>query len=177
MSNEHTYVKIVKDTDNLYYKITITKTGVGIFGRKEEAQEIPFVFRSAELAKDFVTMLPDVIEKATTNTYRCNFCHLCKASYETYKLTVGEYEVYIRWQGTRRNSGGFLSDRSTIIPIANVVQSFVTEIKPTDSRGYDVKWNREYEYEKLTDLINRLKKDKSDLESQKEEYNFELVQQ
>ena len=176
MTNEHTYVKIVKDSDNLYYKITITKTGTGIFGSKEEVQEIPFVFRSAELAKDFVTMLPDVIEKVTTNAYRCNVCHLCKASYETYKLTVGEYEVYIRWQGTRRNEGGFLSDKRTLVPIANVVKSFVTNIRPSDYRGYDVTYDG-YEYEKLTDLINKLRKDKSDLESQKEEYNFELVQQ
>ena len=175
MNNEHTYVKITKDVDNGYYKAVITKTGIGIFGSKENVQEIPFVFKSADIAKDFVSILPDIIEKTTINSYRCNFCHLCKSSYETYKLTIGEYEVYIKWENARRYEGGFLSDRIAIKTTNNIIKSFVTNIKPTDSRGYDI--TNDYEYEKLTDLINRLKKDKSDLESQKEEYNFELVQQ
>ena len=177
MNNEHTYAKITKDHTNLYYKVIITKTGTTTFGNKENEWEIPFVFRSAEIAKDFISILPDKIKNVDITEYKCGICHLCKSIYKTYKLTIGEFNVYIRWQGTRRISSGFISDRVTLTPIENVVQSFVTEIKPTDSRGYDVKWNHNYEYEKLTDLINRLKKEKTDLESQKEEYVFELVQQ
>ena len=108
MSDKHTYVKIARSDNGYGYEVTITKTGIsnGIFGSKNinEAQKVPFIFKTLEIAKDFVSVLPDVIEKINIKAYRCQVCHLCFASYETYKLIIGNYEAYIKWDETNNIS-------------------------------------------------------------------------
>ena len=104
-TNEHTYATITKLDNSELYKVVIKRTWDtdGIFGVKshEDIEEIPFIFTSNEVAKDFVSILPDKIEKTSIKSYLCETCHLCYVSYETYKLTIGNFEVYVKWNANK----------------------------------------------------------------------------
>lgn len=179
MNNKHTYAKISKDINNNYYKVIITNTFEtnGWFGAVKEHKdeyEIPFVFKTADIAKDFVSMLPDSIEEVTIKQYRCEHCHLCYASYKTYKLTIGEFKIYIQWNDTTQESSGFLTDKVHIKPKTNVVKYFTTYIRPNSYQGG---FHTEQSAEFLTNVVGWLKDAKREKDALHEEYNFELVQQ
>lgn len=179
MTNKHTYANISKDLDTGWYKVTITNTydDVTLFGSAKEykdANELPFVFKSADIAKDFISILPDNIELVNIKEYRCEHCHLCFGSYETYKLSIGDFEVYIKWQSHDHIDKGLFVDKNYMKTTNHVVDGFTTSIKPTSYRGYDV--CNSTLYSNLTELINKLKAERNYIDSQKEEYNFELVQ-
>lgn len=177
--NKHTYAKIVKDINSNHYKVIITntfETGKWFGGIKEhkDEYEIPFVFKTAAIAKDFVSILPDAIEKVSIKQYRCEHCHLCYASYKTYKLTIGEFIVYVQWDDVAQEEAGFLTDKVYITPRKNVVKYFTTKIRPNSYQG-GVYTDQSAEF--LTNVVKWLKDAKCQRDALREEYNFELVQQ
>ena len=173
-TNEHTYVTIKRLHNQELYKVTIKRTWDtdGIFGVKthEELEEIPFIFTSNEVAKDFVSVLPDKIEKTTIKRYECETCHLCYSSYETYKLIIGNFEVYVKWNWATRHRAGIFTTRTFLKPNKNepVVESFM--LNGTLNK-YSNAILTTGEYEKLSELINYLK----DKENSNEQ-TFELIQ-
>ena len=68
-TNEHTYVTIKKLNNSELCKVVIKRTWDtdDILGIKshEDIEEIPFIFLSDKIAKDFVSVLPDKIEKTS----------------------------------------------------------------------------------------------------------------
>ena len=123
-TNEHIYATIKKLDNYELYKVVIKRTWNtnGIFGVKsyEDIEEIPFVFLSDEIAKDFVSVLPDKIEKISIKKYACEICHLCYVSYETYKLIIGNFEVYVKWNWTNRHrDDGIITTRTFLKPNKN----------------------------------------------------------
>lgn len=178
--NEHTYATIKKLDNYELYKVVIKRTWDtdGIFGKKsyEELQEIPFIFLSDEIAKDFVSVLPDKIEKTTIKKYDCEICHLCYAAYETYKLIIGNFEVYVKWNWTnRRSDDDFIGTRIFLKPNKNepIVESFMLNGTP---EKYINRINTTGEYEKLSELINYLKDNEDKKIENNNEQTFELIQ-
>ena len=126
--NNHKYAKILKDSNSSFYKVIITNTYEtgGLFGgikEHKEEYEIPFVFKTSEIAKDFVSMLPDSIEEFNIKMHRCEHCHLCYASYKTYKLTIGDFTIYVQWDEVEQEEKGFLTDKVFINSKNNVVKN------------------------------------------------------
>jgi len=175
-TNEHTYATIKKLDNYELYKVVIKRTWDtnGIFGIKshEDIEEIPFVFLSDEIAKDFVSVLPDKIEKTSIKKYECEICHLCYVSYETYKLIIGNFEVYVKWNWTNRHRDGFLTTQTFLKPNKKepVAESFM--LKGTPQR-YTNGIITTGEYKKLSELISYLK-DKEKIENSNEQ-TFELI--
>ena len=182
-TNEHTYATIKKLDNYELYKVVIKRTWDtdGVFGIKshEDIKEIPFIFLTDEIAKDFISVLPDKIEKTSIKRYECEICHLCYVSYETYKLIIGNFEVYVKWQWTNRHRGGVFTTRSFLKPVKTpVVESFILDGTP-DRYTNGIISTKE-EYKKLSELINYLK-DKEDKKiknnnKQSFEQTFELIQ-
>lgn len=177
-TNEHTYATIKRLHNQELYKVTIKQTWDtdGIFGTKthENIEEIPFIFTSNEVAKDFVSVLPDKIEKASIKRYECEPCHLCYVSYETYKLIIGNFEVYVKWTWVHQNAGIILT-QTILKPVENepIVESFMLNGTP---ERYTNEIITTGEYKKLSELINYLK-DKEDKKIENNnEQTFELIQ-
>ena len=173
-TNEHTYATI-KKLDNLeLYKVVIKRTwdidGIFVVKSHEEIKEIPFIFLSDEIAKDFISVLPDKIEKTTIKSYECETCHLCHVSYETYKLFIGNYEAYVKWNWVNRHSTGVFTTRTLLKPNKTpVVESFMLKGTPEKYTNGIITTG---EYKKLSELINYLK----DKENKKiNEQTFELI--
>lgn len=178
--NNHKYAKILKDSNSSFYKVIITNTYEtgGLFGgikEHKEEYEIPFVFKTSEIAKDFVSMLPDSIEEFNIKMHRCEHCHLCYASYKTYKLTIGDFTIYVQWDEVEQEEKGFLTDKVFINSKNNVVKNFVDYIRPYTYQGGVYTGSNRSDF--LTDIVKMLKKAKSEKDALREEYNFELVQQ
>lgn len=179
--NEHIYATIKKLDNSELCKVIIKRTWDtdGIFGTKthEDIEEIPFIFTSNEVAKDFVSVLPDKIEKTTIKRYECETCHLCYVSYETYKLIIGNHEVYIKWNWTtrHRNVGFLISTRTFLKPNKNepVVESFMLNGTP---QKYTNEIITTGEYKKLSELINYLKDKENKKIENNNEQTFELIQ-
>lgn len=178
-TNEHTYATIKRLHNQELYKVTIKRTWDtdGIFGVKshEDIEEIPFIFTSNEVAKDFVSVLPDKIEKYSVKRYICDPCHLCYSSYETYKLTVGNHEAYIKWNQITEDRDGFFTTRYFLLPNKNepTIESFVLDAFLDE---YSNKIKGTCEHKKLSELINYLK-DKEDKKIENNnEQTFELIQ-
>ncbi len=174
-TNEHTYVTIKKLDNSELCKVVIKRTWDtnGIFGVKshEDIEEIPFVFLSDEIAKDFVSVLPDKIEKASIKRYECEVCHLCYVSYETYKLIIGNFEVYVKWNWTNRKIRNTFTSRTFLKPNKTpVVESFMLNGTPERYTNGIITTG---EYKKLSELINYLK-DKEDKKISNEQ-TFELI--
>ena len=176
-TNEHTYATIKKLDNYELYKVVIKRTWDtnGIFGIKshEDIEEIPFVFLSDEIAKDFVSVLPDKIEKTSIKRYECEICHLCYVSYETYKLIIGNFEVYVKWNWINRDRDyGFIRTRTFLKPNKKepVVESFMLNGTPERYTNGIITTG---EYKKLSELINYLK-DKEDNKNSNEQ-TFELI--
>ena len=175
-TNEHTYATIKKLDNYELYKVVIKRTwdDNGIFGAKshEDIEEIPFVFLSDEIAKDFVSVLPDKIEKTSIKRYECEICHLCYVSYETYKLIIGNFEVYVKWRWTNRHRDGIFTTKYFLQPNKNepIVESFILNGTPEKYANEIITTG---ECKKLSELINYLK-DKEDKKISNEQ-TFELI--
>ena len=174
-TNEHTYATIKKLDNSELYKVVIKRTWDtdGIFGIKthEELKEIPFIFLSDEIAKDFISFLPDKIEKTIIKRYECETCHLCYVAYETYKLIIGNFEVYIKWNWVHRHSAGFFTTRTFLKPNKTpIAESFMLNGMPERYTNGIITTG---EYKKLSELINYLK-DKEDNKNSNEQ-TFELI--
>lgn len=175
-TNEHTYATIKKLDNSELCKVVIKRTWDvdGIFGVKthEDIEEIPFIFLSDEIAKDFISVLPDKIEKTTIKRYECETCHLCYVSYETYKLIIGKFEVYVKWNWTNRHRTGVFTTRTFLKPNKTpVVESFMLNGTPQKFTNEIITTG---EYKKLSELINYLK-DK-EVNKNSNEQTFELIQ-
>jgi hypothetical protein len=179
-TNEHTYATIKKLDNYELYKVVIKRTWDtnGIFGKKshEELQEIPFIFLSDEIAKDFVSVLPDKIEKTAIKKYECEICHLCYAAYETYKLTIGNFEVYVKWNWTNRYvNDDFIGTRTFLKPNKKepIVESFMLNGTPERYTNGIITTR---EYKKLSELIKYLKDNEDKKIENNNEQTFELIQ-
>lgn len=180
-TNEHTYATIKRLHNQELYKVTIKRTWDtnGLFGVKthEDIEEIPFIFTSDEVAKDFISVLPDKFEKASIKRYFCDTCHLCYSSYETYKLNIGNHEAYIKWNQTTEDKEGFFTTKYFLQPNKNepVVESFMVDVSFEEDKN---KIKAICEYKKLSELINYLKdKEKEDKKIENNnEQTFELIQ-
>lgn len=176
--NEHTFAKISRDC-NGYYEVTIIRSYDTILGHKDDIEKLPFRFKNADIAKDFVSMLPDSIEKVGIKKGCCDICKICYVKYKTYKLTVGQYEVFVKWDEIKPTVFDFMNSQIIWNTKNNIVKSFTPSIEITKFRNPEyssdtsnIKFGTERE--KLSDLIELLKsKDISD----KEEYTFELIKQ
>ncbi len=173
-TNNHTYVKIIKDNKTNCYNVILTKTYDTIFGHKENVEEIPFCFTTLDGAKDFVSILPSNIKKCSQKTYKCEHCHICYNAYETYELTVGDYKIYVKWNETFKKDGIFY--RETRKPYNNIVYSFYS---PVVGNRVDDNYEWNMEYPTLSELVKKLNEHKSEREKKEkvEEYNYELVSQ
>ena len=176
--NEHTYATIKKLDNYELYKVVIKRTWDtnGIFGVKahEDLKEIPFIFLSDEIAKDFVSVLPDKIEKTSIKRYECEICHLCYVSYETYKLIIGNFEVYVKWNWTNRDKDEFFTTKIFLRPNKKepVVESFMLNGTP---ERYTNEIITTGEYKKLSELINYLKDKEDNKIKNSNEQTFELI--
>lgn len=99
--NIKTYVDIEEIKYNslhTYYKVSfITTYDITIFGlyitTKTKTYEVPFWFRSLDIAKDFCEINPKI-----EHTYIVNGDDDSrKVYYETYRLEVNEQKFYIKW--------------------------------------------------------------------------------
>ena len=158
-----------------YVKLSLNEHDTdGIFGVKshEDTEEIPFIFLSDEIAKDFISVLPDKIEKTPIKRYECATCHLCYVSYETYKLIIGNFEVYVKWNWTNRHrDDGLIRTRIFLKPNKTpVVESFMLNGTPERFTNTILTTG---EYKKLSELINYLK-DKEKIKNSNEQ-TFELI--
>lgn len=173
--NQHTYAKIIKDENCYLYDVIITKTYDENGKHHEKSEKLPFSFKSLDIAKDFITVLPDKIEKVSNKLYRCDHCHLCFTSYDTYKLTVGNFVAYIKWSDTETHNLGFIVARWHMQSSNNVVEGFVNNIKPRSWGGFTAE--DDMEFAALSHLIDDLKEHMRFQNKEREEYNFELIQQ
>ena len=107
--------------------------------------------------------------------HRCEHCHLCYASYKTYKLTIGDFTIYVQWDEVEQEEKGFLTDKVFINSKNNVVKNFVDCVRPYTYQGGVYTGTNRSDF--LTDIVKMLKKAKSEKDALREEYNFELVQQ
>lgn len=175
MENLRTFAKIVKNENDNYYKVMIISSYDTIFGHKEQTKNLPFEFNSLEVAKDFVSMLPEKMEEVTVKKHTCDVCHLCWMGYTTYKLQVGNYEVYIKWEANslKASKKDEFVQRTKYYPERMLVRGFVSNIIiPKKIYGYsDIDFDNEYA--KLTDLIKFL--DAGTEEKRNNEHIFELV--
>ena len=188
-TNEHTYAIIKRLHNQELYKVAIKRTWDTdwLFGIKthEDIEEIPFIFTSNEVAKDFVSVLPDEIKKTTIKGYDCETSYfLSYVSYETYKLIIGNFEVYVKWNCVNRHrDDGLLIKRTFLKPNKiSVVESFMLNVKSFKLKlnGTPQKYTNEIittgEYKKLSELINYIK-DKEDKKIENNnEQTFELIQ-
>lgn len=188
-TNEHTYATIKKLDNSELCKVVIKRTWDtdGIFGVKnhEDVEEIPFIFTSNEVAKDFVSVLPDKIEKTTIKGYECEPIYfLSYVSYETYKLIIGNFEVYVKWNWVNRHIyDGLLIKRTLLKPNKiPVVESFMLNVKSFKLKlnGMPEKYTNEIittgEHKKLSELINYLKDKENKKIENNNEQTFELIQ-
>lgn len=128
--------------------------------------------------------MPDKIEKTTIKGYELETCYfLSYVSYETYKLIIGNFEVYVKWNWVNRHRDeGLLIKRTFLKPNKiPVVESFMLNVKSFKLNGIiPEKYTNEIittgEYKKLSELINYLK-DKEDKKIENNnEQTFELIQ-
>ena len=176
--NEHKYAKITRDC-NGYYEVAITLSYDTAFGHKEDIEKLPFRFRSAEIAKDFVSILPDNIEKTDIKKGCCRNCPICYVKYKTYKLTLGKYNVYVKWEDIEPTRFDFMNGQIIWHTRNNIVKSFVSQVTITKFQKLNYSNDTHNivfgtECEKLSDLIEKIK-DKNDIDP--EEYTFELIEQ
>lgn len=174
MENIHTYAKITKDeTHPWYYVLTYKQTEYS--NELIDVKQIPFVFQSIDVAKDFVSVLPDKIEEFEVKDYDCDICHLCYKSYKTYKLTIGNIIAYIRWEDTTYKTTDFFGTRKHIKTTNNLVKDFVYGVN--NSVGSYGNLYGDHSSYMLSEILAYVKAKEDAKKKNQEEYTFELVKQ
>ena len=120
--------------------------------------------------------MPDKIEKTTIKGYEWETSYfLSYVSYETYKLIIGNFEVYVKWNLVNRHRNNGILTRTFLQPNKNepVVESFMLNGTP---EKYTNEINTTGEYKKLSELINYLKDNEDKNIKNINEQTFELIQ-
>jgi len=144
-----------------------------IVSSKNCEEEIPFLFRSLDSAKDYVSICPQY-----KNVCICNNDYSSGVEYQTYKLSIGENEIgYIEWVDScihKSEEGCYIS--FTIDNDFPIIYKFVKNIN-IDS--WENTWHvSDIDFDSRCDLISSLVKYKgNDKEKILEEYRYNLVQE
>jgi len=194
--DEHKYVNIVSCTPCYYgtsYRVSIVHSyKIKRFGKlydKKKVEELPFLFSSIEVAKDFCTIMPK-IEKTTLYVRHGNnwmYDNWIYIKYKTYKLSIGDnHKCYIKWENeyTKKHSIGvaystIYSNSKTPI-IKNFVEKFeLSSFGDLDSPTFDNGCASEIlsDYiKKYDEKVNFEKKiADNEINDGKERYIFELM--
>lgn len=175
----HKYVDITGVVINkiTYYVVTIVKEyDLFVFGKFikkiSTINELPFVFKELEIAKDFCELNPKITEYTYKNRTRAD--HYTK--YKTYELLLNnKIYAYVIWE-----DGSMLYesvDASKIVkPIEAypVVKGFITDIN--NNLHLPNYWDMNYIY--AIERIDNIKDKLSDIFyiDDKEKYHFELIE-
>jgi len=186
----HTYVNISSIITSLKekaYKITLTCTyKYKLFGKiieKEKVEEIPFYFKTLDIAKDYCMILPRYEKCTKKNVLFHDIACIDISKYETYKVILDDNrELYIKWNHTNQHIIKGMISKKESFTMDNVVDGFSTEVEvyrfyPDYSDGCVFENIRE----NLTNAIQELDKkrkqhitNKRPTYSSGESYDFEL---
>lgn len=108
IKTKNTYVDItgiVLDNEKYYLATYITKKQIVLFGKviKEftKTEEVPFIFSSFDIAKDFCELNPDIKEYTIKRTFEYG---VFDVHYHTYKLVLNNrVYAYVVWSRTTLN--------------------------------------------------------------------------
>lgn len=182
---KHIYVNIVRSEGADYYRVILTKTCDiiafnTVIKHDETIEEIPFYFKSLDMAKDFCNMLPNKITKKVLKRNIEGRHNSYVRTYTTYELTCcNNKKAYIYWDKVKILKNASYATKVDVISETNVVNYFVPSISlydTEDSNSSGAYYPYNENYEKLTDLINYLNKD-TRFSKNEEEYKFELIAQ
>ena len=169
-------IKAVNIDGNKLYKVTIRNTyKLQIFGNvydKIKEEELPFLFKTIDIAKDFASILPSKIEKYKAKYSMCKGCPIGCGSktYETYELTIGDYKAYVKWD---KNDIQYrsLGSRRKYVSEHGIVDVFMDDITVCS----DGKPCGSTQFEKLSELVQYIDSKKNE-NRYNEIYDYELVE-
>lgn len=174
-TNYKTYADIeerILDDNIICYAVTFTTTyDIFLFGKKiktkTETEEVPFYFKSLEIAKDFCEIHPTYYKCYRTNdNYEGRYVY-----YMTYRINGNENNYYICWDYLIYDDD---NDVNFYPSNYKIVNSFVSDIKLKDWMHThcidDIKYiNRTL---KLSDLIAKIENKNKLIKK----WHFELVE-
>lgn len=172
--NIKTYVDIEEVSYNRRYKVSfITTYDITFLGQyiktKTEIDEVPFLFNSLDIAKDFCEVNPEIKHMYVVNSED----ESRKVYYETYRLEVNKQKFYIKWEECSIKIDDSYNYSFDLRP-DKIVNAFVSWIGLNDwMHTYGL--NNVYfsnEFSKLSELVN-IKLNKKN--SNNKHWRFELV--
>lgn len=175
--NKKTYVDIEEISYNRRYRVSfITTYDVTFLGKyiksKTETSEVPFLFNSLDVAKDFCEVNPKIC-----HTYMVEGdSDERRVFYETYQLVVNNRKYYVRWEDYSIKTDDSYNMSFDILPHP-VVNSFVDDvILPSWMHTYGLQSvDFHNEREKLSELVS-MHTYNTNVANKNKHWKFELVE-